>query len=144
MTTLYHEILAVTSPEHVWSLLTTRHGLNRWWQGEVSIQGGDSWRFTNPDAQHDAIFKVVEEEPDRVLEWLCVQGPEDWQNTLIHWRIEREEVRLRLILEHRDLRKAPAQMARLNTYWGQLLNHLHRQLHQDIETLDDVELNAWT
>jgi len=63
---------------------------------------------------------------------------------LIHWRIERKEVGLRLITEHRDLRKTPAQLARLNTYWGMWIERLRDQLHQEIDTLDDEDLNAWT
>ena len=144
MTTLYHEIEVMTSPERVWSLLTTRAGLNRWWPGEVSIHGGDSWRFQSEDHDLSLVFRVVEEVPDKVLEWLCVQGEDDFHNTLVHWRIERKEAGLRLIAEHRDLRKTPAQLARLNTHWGMWIERLRDQLHQEIDTLDDEDLNAWT
>ncbi|WP_320826453.1 SRPBCC family protein [Reinekea sp.] len=144
MTTLYHEIEVVTSPDRVWSLLTTRVGLNRWWPGEIFIHGGDSWRLQQEDRNMALVFKVVEEVPDRVLEWLCTQGEDDWHNTLVHWRIERHEAKLRLIVEHRDLRKTPEELARLNTQWGVWVDRIGRQLHQEIDTMDDKDLNAWT
>ena len=53
MPTLYHEIQVLTSADRVWNLLTTRQGLNRWWPGEVTINGGDSWRFNRPEAESD-------------------------------------------------------------------------------------------
>ncbi len=144
MTTLYHEIEVMTSPDRVWALLTTRVGLNRWWPGEVTIHGGDSWRFRIADTDLVFVFKVVEEEPNKLLEWLCVQGEDDFHNTLIHWRIEKLEAGLRLILEHRDLRKSSAQAAYLNTQWGIWMQRIHEQLHKEIDTLDNEDLNAWT
>ncbi|ATX75388.1 SRPBCC family protein [Reinekea forsetii] len=144
MTTLFHEIEVVTSPDRVWALLTTRAGLNRWWPGEIFIQGGDSWRLQQIDRDMPLVFKVVEEVPDQVLEWLCTQGAEDWHNTLVHWRIERRAAKLRLIVEHRDLRKTPAELARLNTQWGVWVDRIGHQLHQEIDTMDDKDLNAWT
>ena len=144
MTTLFHEIEVVTSPDRVWALLTTRAGLTRWWAGEIFIQGGDSWRLQQADRGMPLVFKVVEEVPDQVLEWLCTQGEDDWHNTLVHWRIERREAKLRLIVEHRDLRKTPEQLALLNTQWGVWVDRIGHQLHQEIDTMDDKDLNAWT
>lgn len=144
MTTLYHEITALTSPGHVWNLLTTRNGLNKWWPGEVTINGGDSWRFHQDEANLEWVFRVVEEESQRVLEWLCVQGEDDFHNTLIHWRIEQKTAGLVLILEHRDLHKPAEQLAALNTHWGTWIDRIREQLHLEIETMDDKDLNAWT
>lgn len=144
MTTLYHEIEVVTSTERVWNLLTTKAGLNRWWPEEVSIQGGDSWRFLATELGTNLIFRVVEEESEQTLEWLCTQGHEDWHNTLVHWRVEKDISGLRLIMEHRDLRLSQAQAATLNTHWGIMMNRLHEQLHLEIDTMDDRDLNAWT
>lgn len=144
MTTLYHEIDVVASPERVWTLLTTRTGLNRWWPGEITIYDGDSWRMKHEDRDAPLIFRVVEEIPDHTLEWLCVQGEDDFHNTLVHWRIEKSEAGISLIAEHRDLRKAPEHLARLNTHWGICMSRIRDQLHQDIETVDDEDLNAWT
>lgn len=144
MTTLYHEIDVVASPARVWSLLTTRTGLNRWWPGEITIQDGDSWRMRHEDRDVPLIFRVVEEVTDRNLEWLCIQGEDDFHNTLVHWRIEQHDAGISLIAEHRDLRKAPEHLARLNTHWGTWMERIREQLHQDIETIDDDDLNAWT
>lgn len=144
MTTLYHEIKAITSPNRVWNLLTTRQGLSRWWPGEISIYGGDSWRFLLPEGDFELVFRVVEEEPDKILEWLCTQGANEFPNTLIHWRIEKLESGLKLVLEHRDLHLPAEQLAGLNTHWGTWMERIRDQLHQEIETLDDEDLNAWT
>ncbi len=144
MSTLYHEINVMTSPNRAWQLLTTKAGISLWWPGEISIQGGDSWRLFRKEQESALVVRVVEEEPERLLEWLCTQGEDDWHNTLIHWRIEPQEAGLRLILEHKDLRKTPQQLAQLNTLWGIWMNAIGECLHQDIDTLDSDDLNAWT
>lgn len=144
MTTLYHEIELVSSAERVWSLLTTRAGLNKWWPGEVSIHGGDSWRFQNDNESMALVFRVVEEEPDQVLEWLCTQGDDDWHNTLVHFRVKKREAGLNLVIEHRNLRLSAPDSALLNTKWGVCANRLRECLHEEILTLDEDDLNAWT
>ena len=144
MTTLYHEIEVLTSPDRVWSLLTTRAGLNRWWPGDVTIQGGDSWRFHLTESDQSYVFKVAEEVPENLLEWCCVLGEDNFQNTLVHWRVEKKIASLMLVMEHRELTKTPAELARLNTQWGIWLQRIHQQLHQEIETPDNEDLNAWT
>lgn len=144
MTTLYHEIEVMTSPNRAWNLLTTRQGLARWWPGEIQIHGGDSWCFLQADRDMELIFRVVEEEPEKLLEWLCTQGGDEFPNTLIHWRIEKQNPGVSIVLEHRDLRLPPPQLAKLNTLWGTWMERIREQLHQEIETLDDDDLNAWT
>lgn len=77
------------------------------------------------------VFRVVEEETERVLEWLCTQGEHYWHNTLVHWRIESAGADQHLILEHRDLRETPSELAALNTRWGVLMNRIALQLQQE-------------
>lgn len=131
MTTLYHEILVQAEPDRIWSLLTTRTGLEQWWPGSVSTHGGDSWQLQAAQAGVDMVLKVVEEETDSVLEWLCTQGESSWHNTLVHWRIESSGSKQRLILEHRDLRETPSELAGLNTRWGLLMNRIDLQLQEE-------------
>lgn len=144
MSILYHEINVVSSPSQVWAALTTRQGLISWWPDEVSISGGDSWCLSNSAMPAPMIMKVVEDIPDKVLEWLCIQGPEEWQNTLIHWRLETQGQKQRLILEHRDLRSETDQLASLNTFWGVTVERLRLSMASEINPNDEVDLGAWT
>ena len=144
MSTLYHEIKIVSSPSEVWAALTTRQGLMSWWPNEVSISGGDSWCLLNSSGTAPIIMKVVEDIPDQALEWLCVQGPEDWQNTLIHWRLSSQAQRQCLVLEHRDLRQDLSQLAALNTFWGVNIDRLKHSMASEINTHDEADLGLWT
>ncbi|TCS44067.1 SRPBCC domain-containing protein [Reinekea marinisedimentorum] len=131
MTTLYHEIVVQAEPDRIWSLLTTRTGLEQWWPGSISTHGADSWQFQAQQQEVSMVFRVVEEETESVLEWLCTQGEDYWHNTLVHWRIEKAEGENRLILEHRDLRETPSELASLNTRWGVLMNRIALQLQEE-------------
>lgn len=144
MTILHHQIRAISSPKQVWHTLTTRAGLTSWWPGTVTIHGGDSWRFASDDNREFYVMRVVEDIPDRALEWLCIQGPEHWQNTLIHWRLESNGPEQLLSLEHRDLRQDVALLGETNTHWGVLLERLRVQLQTEINPLDDRDLTVWT
>lgn len=144
MSTLYHEISLVTSPSEVWAALTTRMGLLKWWPDDVTISGGDSWCLTHQATQSSLIVKVVEDIPDQALEWLCVQGPEEWANTLIHWRLESHNERQTLVLEHRDLQPSPDQLAALNTFWGVTIERLRLSLLSSVNPNDEVDLGLWT
>ncbi|MBU2864191.1 SRPBCC domain-containing protein [Reinekea forsetii] len=144
MTTLYHEISLVTSPSDVWAALTTRVGLLKWWPDDVSISGGDSWCLTHQATKSSIIIKVVEDIPDQALEWLCVQGPEEWVNTLIHWRLESRDDRQTLTLEHRDLQVTSQHAAGLNTFWGVTIDRLKHSLLSEVNPNDDVDLGLWT
>jgi uncharacterized protein YndB with AHSA1/START domain len=144
MSTLYHEIKIVSSPSQVWAALTTRQGLISWWPNEVSISGGDSWCLSNSSGSAPMIMKVVEDIPDQALEWLCVQGPEDWENTLIHWRLDPQGQKQRLVLEHRDLRQDLPQLASLNTFWGVSIERLRHSMSDEINSNDEADLGLWT
>lgn len=131
MTILYHEIVVQAAADRIWSLLTTRSGLAQWWPGEIATQGGDSWQLQMQSMETSLVLRVVEEEPESVLEWLCTQGEGPWHNTLVHWRIEGNDHSWRIILEHRDLRETHADLAALNTKWGLLLNRIAQQLIEE-------------
>jgi uncharacterized protein YndB with AHSA1/START domain len=144
MSTLYHEIKMVSSPSQVWAALTTRQGLLSWWPDDVSISGGDSWCLSNNTTPAPLIMRVVEDIPDQALEWLCIQGPDEWQNTLIYWRLESQGQKQRLTLEHRDLRQELDQLAGLNTFWGTTIERLRQSMLSEINPNEDVDLGAWT
>lgn len=131
MTTLYHEILVKALPDSIWNLLTTQTGIARWWPGAVSLQNDGNWALRFESGESELIFRIVEHEPKSVLEWLCISGDDDWDNTLVHWRIEPNSSGVRLKFEHRDLRKSGDQLAELNTHWGVCIDHIRRHLHQE-------------
>ncbi len=138
MTTLYHEITVKASPAQIWNVLTTRAGLNQWWPGSVSIFGGDSWQMQPLLSESRLVFKVIEEQTHKVLEWLCTEGEDCWPNTLVHWRIEPLEDCWKLVVEHRDLRETPSQLAALNTQWGGWVHRIAEQFDLADGYLGDV------
>jgi len=131
MTTLYHKIVVQAEPDRIWSLLTTRTGLEQWWPGHISTQAADSWQFESEQQEANMVFRVVEEETEKLLAWLCTQGENYWHNTLVYWRIEHIGDDKHLILEHRDLRETPEELAALNTRWGVLMSRIALQLQED-------------
>ncbi|PTY37796.1 hypothetical protein BGP77_15065 [Saccharospirillum sp. MSK14-1] len=145
MVTLFHQVDIDAPAARIWEQLTTRTGLQSWWSGTVSIAGGDSWRFTSSDLEAPITVRVVEEEPDLRLEWLCVQGAPDWENTLILWTLKRAKQGFSVCLEHRDWRLDEASLAAENTRWGERLIKLRANCHHNDELPhNDDDLSVWT
>lgn len=145
MPTLYHQIEIDAPANRIWELLTTRTGLQSWWSGTVSIAGGDSWRFSSDDLESPITLRVVEEEPDKQLEWLCTQGDPNWENTLLLWHLSRGEKGFKMSFEHRDWRLSDEELAAENTRWGERLVKLRALCHRiDDLPLNDEDLSVWT
>ncbi|WP_164743957.1 SRPBCC family protein [Saccharospirillum alexandrii] len=145
MATLLHQITIDAPASRIWEMLTTRLGLQAWWDGTVSIAGGDCWRLSSDDLDSPVTLKVVEEEPDKTLEWLCVLGDPDWENTLVLWTLEKAERGFTIRLEHRDWRLNEADLAAENTRWGERLMKLRLQCHHNDDLpVNDDDLSVWT
>lgn len=145
MATLNHQIDIDAPAARIWELLTTRVGLQSWWNGTVAIASGDSWRFSGDELESPVTLKVVEEEPDRELEWLCVKGDPNWENTLVFWSLEKLEQGCRVSLAHRDWRLPEAEIAAENTRWGERLVKLRAMAQpRDEMPYNEQDLSAWT
>ena len=145
MATLFHQIRVDVHAPRIWELLTTRAGLQSWWDGTVSIAGGDCWKFSSEELESPVTLRVVEEEPDKSLEWLCVQGDPDWENTLMLWTLERAERGFNICLEHRDWRLTDTELAAENTRWGERLVKLRSLCHHNDDLpFNDQDLSVWT
>lgn len=145
MATLFHQIHIDAPAPRIWELLTSRTGLQSWWSGTVSIAGGDRWRFSSDELESPVVLKVVEEEPDKRLEWLCVQGDPDWENTLVLWTLTPADTGFNIRLEHRDWRLTDTELAVENTRWGERLVKLRAQCHHNDDLpINDEDLSVWT
>lgn len=145
MATLFHQIEIDAPANRIWELLTTRTGLQSWWSGTVSIAGGDSWRFSSEELESPITLRVIEEEPDRRLEWLCVKGDPDWENTLLLWQLTRAEPGFLVRFEHHDWRLSNEELAAENTRWGERLVKLRALCHHNDDLpFNDQDPSVWT
>jgi uncharacterized protein YndB with AHSA1/START domain len=88
MPTILHRFSIAAPPERVRELLATRDGVAAWWTGRpLGGTDGNLAVFFGERPAAAATFEVVEQQPDRIA-WRCVDGPSQWIDTTISFRLE--------------------------------------------------------
>lgn len=79
MKTIIHALQVGTPPDTVYRALTTEKGLSGWWTTRVSAEEGEggTLRFTFLDDFHPQM-KQDRLEPDRLVQWTCLGGHDNW------------------------------------------------------------------
>ncbi|MCH7525300.1 MAG: SRPBCC domain-containing protein [Bacteroidetes bacterium] len=97
---LYH---ISTSKEEVFKALTTIKGLSQWWTEQTSgnpIQDGIiEFRFGEVHFFKMEVEALIE---NKVVEWKCIDGPDDWINTIITFELDANENKTRLRFKHNN------------------------------------------
>jgi uncharacterized protein YndB with AHSA1/START domain len=128
MPDILHRISVDTPPQHVHDLIASTDGIARWWTGR-SLTGehaiGSNFNVFFGDADKPAaVMQVLTDTPGQV-EWLVVDGPDDWIDTRITFTLQpRGHGGTTLLFTHAGWRKASEFMSGCSTNWGAYLTSL--------------------
>jgi uncharacterized protein YndB with AHSA1/START domain len=149
MVDILHRIGVTSSPEAVYTALTTVEGLAGWWTEDT---GGDSepggiirFRFGGAPEPGGFDMKVLEARPGERVLWEVVDGPEEWVGTQIGFELSQEDGYTIVMFRHTDWREAAPFMYHCSTKWATFL----MSLKQYVETgtgepaPDDVRISNW-
>jgi len=79
MADIRHRVGINAPAERVFEALTTTDGLARWWTTTVdgASEAGDRLRFYFGQAKPGATMQVEKLAPRELVQWRCVEGPEE-------------------------------------------------------------------
>ena len=147
MADILHRLTIDASREQVHEMLATKPGIKRWWtghplEGDEGVGGELAMYFGGADPA--AVMQVVEATPDQIV-WLCVQGPDDWKQTRITYRLDpAADGATTLLFSHAGWREQTEFMSMCSTHWASYLIGLKAGLEgRDYTPYPQGEVNRW-
>ncbi len=130
MSDILHRVGIKNTVKEVYAALATRDGLAGWWtrdtQGNSAIGESIRFRFHRPDGSEMGGFdmRVRELEPNRLVRWQVVDGPEEWIGTTIRWELKQVGDYTIVMFKHLDWREPVEFMHHCSTKWAIFLMSL--------------------
>ena len=111
----------------VYNAIATINGLRNWWTvettGNENIGGMLQFRFGNyggPD------MVVKELKPNKLVQWNCVDGMEDWKGTELSFILDSNEGKTRVRFAHANWKNDGDFFAACSFTWGQYMESLRQ------------------
>lgn len=146
MVDILHRIGATASPEEVYAALTTVDGLAGWWTQETDGDGdaGGVLRFRfGPAGGFD--MKVLDAQPEKLVLWQVIDGPEEWVGTRIRFDIKQEDDFTIVLFRHEGWREPVEFMYHCSTKWASFLLSFKKLLEtgKGDPAPQDVKVSNW-
>jgi uncharacterized protein YndB with AHSA1/START domain len=127
MSDIKHMLEIKASAETVYRAVATQEGLACWWTAEVNTEAevGGFAEFRFGERYYNKM-KILALEPNRRVEWECLEGDPQWVGTTIAFDLEETENRTVLRFGHNDWREVTDFYAHCNYNWGYYLISLKR------------------
>jgi len=122
-----------TRPEAVYNAITTEMGIKNWWTTNCSVKQkvGSIAQFNFTHKYHDEM-KIVDLQPNTLVEWECLVGNEEWIGTTIKFELEEVESKTVLRFSHSDWMSQTDFFASCNYNWGFYLHSLKKYLETGV------------
>jgi uncharacterized protein YndB with AHSA1/START domain len=123
---LYH---IEASLEDVYKALTTIDGLQQWWteqtSGNTELHGEIEFRF---GVKYFNIMKVETLIENKAVQWKCIQGADDWIDTVISFELDENENKTRLRFSHSNWQDNNDFFGHCSFSWARYLESLRQLL----------------
>jgi uncharacterized protein YndB with AHSA1/START domain len=130
----------------VYDAVATREGVAGWWtrdvQGESQPGGKLAFRFGRPEPS--AVVEVTELHPPTRVEWRCLEGPEEWRDTMITFDLKANGDETTVLFTHAGWEPVEF-MHHCSTRWGYFLLGLKAGCEGGAATPwpDDTPASSW-
>jgi uncharacterized protein YndB with AHSA1/START domain len=147
MANILHRIgIKSSSMDDVYQALTTRDGLAAWWTNNTKGEGdqvGNIIQFRFGAGGFD--MKVTELNAPTHVEWVVVEGPEDWVGTTISWDLKQEDEYIIVLFKHLNWKEPSESMHHCSTKWAVFMVSLKSLLEtgKGRPDPDDVKIDNW-
>ncbi len=128
MPNIRERLLIGAPPEEVYAALTTQEGLSSWWTPDVKAtpQRDSTARF-GFQPPYVKEMKITELTPGKRVQWKCIDGAEEWKDTILTFELEGGD-RDSLLRAHPEMADQVAQQTGNGT--TTLLTFAHDNWHQ--------------
>ena len=126
MVDILHRVGMTAAPADVYAALTTTEGLASWWTEETDGDGaiGGVLRFRFEPGGFD--MKVLETQPDELVRWEVVDGPEEWIGTQVRFELKQEDGFTIVLFRHEGWKEPVEFMSHCSTKWATFLLSLKK------------------
>ena len=145
MPDILHRIGITSSPDAVYTALTTVEGLANWWtqdtEGDPGVGGVIRFRFVPGGFD----MKVLETQPTERLAWEVVDGPEEWIGTQIRFDLKQEDDFTIVLFRHEGWKEPVEFMYHCSTKWATYLMSLKKLIEtgKGEPSPHDVQISNW-
>ena len=146
MTEIHHRIGVVSSStDDVYAALTTIDGLSGWWTtdttGDPDLGGKIEFRFLPGGFD----MEVIELEPGELVRWRVADGPPEWIDTTVEFRLSRTDGFTIVHFTHAGWAEAVEFFAHCSTKWASYLLSLKALVETGTgsPSPDDVRISDW-
>ena len=124
MPEIRHNVIIKTTPEKVYEAITTQQGLANWWakQTIAKPEVGFVNIFTFGTFRNE--MKIIILNPNKKVEWKCINSIEEWIDTNILFELEEKEGHTLLRFTHSGWRAVTDTFAGCNYDWGRFMTSL--------------------
>jgi len=146
MVDILHRIgITNSSPDEVYSALTTIEGLSGWWATDTSGETGSGGVIEFRFGPGGFDMKVVQLEPGKKVVWEVVDGPAEWIGTEVCWELSQADDFTIVLFAHRGWAEEVEFMYHCSTKWATFLLSLKQLLETGQGAPDplDVKISDW-
>ncbi|HMD45880.1 MAG TPA: SRPBCC domain-containing protein [Acidimicrobiales bacterium] len=147
MADIRHRVGIAVPPEQVFEALATTEGLSGWWtrdvRGDASL--GGTLRFYFGRTEPGCVMDVVELEPNRLVTWRCVGGPDEWVGTTLRFALSEGSGQTIILFTHADWAEPVEFLHHCSTRWAYFLLGLKAGLEGGKATPfpEDEKIDDW-
>ena len=125
MADIKHYLIIKSTPAKVYQAVTTRDGISNWWteQTEIGKKVGDVNVFNFGNRYHNEM-KITDLEPNKRVEWECIEGDKEWIGTSFVFMLEGKDGNTVLRFTHGNWREETDFFASCNYNWGYYMRSL--------------------
>jgi uncharacterized protein YndB with AHSA1/START domain len=146
MTDIHHRIGVVSPTTHgVYDALTTIDGLAGWWTTDTSGDAGPGGKLAFRFLPGGFDMEVVEAVPGELVRWRVVDGPPEWIDTTIEWRLSLVDGFTIVNFTHSGWAEPVEFFAHCSTKWAIYLMSLKALVETGTgaPSPDDVMISDW-
>lgn len=117
MPDILHRVGIRSKPDQVFEAINTIQGLAHWWTIETSGNTGlgkiVDFGFTK--------MKVTKSVKNKLLEWKCMEGPKEWLDTSVTFKLVYKEKQTFVLFSHAGWKSPVEFMYHCSTKWATFL-----------------------
>ena len=151
MIDIIHRIGMKSTTDQVYKAITTKDGLAHWWTeevaGEEKLDGKIEFTFRsdNGEIKGKMIMEVKGLNPQKDVQWRCIDGPEEWIDTDITFQLSQQDEQTIVIFGHRNWREAVEFTAHCSMKWAVFLLSLREYVEtgKGKPSPHDLKIDNW-
>jgi len=123
MADIRHRVGIKAPLDEVFGQIATLEGLRRWWTTTVEGEAGagGELRFFFGGEEPAASMEVSAFEEGALVEWRCVQGPDDWVGSTQRFELSEQDGQIVVLFSHAGWPEANEFFAHCSMRWASFL-----------------------